>query len=102
MKFALAAGVLILVATGVGPAAAAPNPAPEISSAATKTKPAKRAKPKQRRQTQPVPAPRAGPFGWRPADPSFDQQGRPYRPPPGLACPIDLGYGRWASCNDDF
>jgi hypothetical protein len=86
-------------------AAAAPNPAPEISSAATKAKPVKSAKPtksKQRRQAQPVRAPRAAPFGWRPADPSFDQQGRPYRPPPGLACPIDLGYGRWASCNDDF
>ena len=36
--------------------------------------------------------------GWRPADPSFDQQGRRYQPPPGLACPIDLGYGRWGSC----
>lgn len=37
--------------------------------------------------------------GWRPADPSFDQYGRPYRPPPGLDCPVDLGYGRWGSCN---
>jgi hypothetical protein len=37
-------------------------------------------------------------YRWRPADPSFDQQGRPYRPPPGLPCPIDLGYGRWTSC----
>lgn len=40
--------------------------------------------------------------GWKPADPSFDQNGRPYQPPPGLSCPIDLGYGRWASCNDDY
>jgi hypothetical protein len=40
--------------------------------------------------------------GWRPADPSFDQNGRPYQPPPGLACPVDLGYGRWGSCDDDF
>lgn len=40
--------------------------------------------------------------GWRPADPSFDQSGRPYQPPPGLACPVDLGYGRWGSCDDDF
>ena len=37
-------------------------------------------------------------YRWRPADPSFDQHGRPYRPPPGLPCPIDLGYGRWTSC----
>jgi len=44
-------------------------------------------------------APPPGPvYRWRPADPSFDQQGRPYRPPPGLPCPIDLGYGRWTSC----
>lgn len=44
----------------------------------------------------------AGWGGWRPADPSFDQYGRRYLPPPGLSCPVDLGYGRWASCNDDF
>lgn len=44
---------------------------------------------------QPVPA-----YRWRPADPSFDQYGRLYRPPPGLPCPIDLGYGRWASCSN--
>ncbi len=42
------------------------------------------------------PAPQA--FRWRPADPSFDQHGRLYKPPPGLPCPVDLGYGRWASC----
>jgi len=46
--------------------------------------------------------PRPQLWGWRPADPSFDQTGRPYQPPPGLSCPVDLGYGRWASCNDDF
>jgi hypothetical protein len=39
-------------------------------------------------------------YGWRPADPSFDQYGRLYRPPPGLPCPIDLGYGRWTSCSN--
>ena len=39
-------------------------------------------------------------FGWRPADPSFDQQGRRYQPPPGLSCPIDLGYGLWGSCQN--
>ncbi|MGD9922089.1 MAG: hypothetical protein AB7V13_11670 [Pseudorhodoplanes sp.] len=39
-------------------------------------------------------------YRWRPADPSFDQHGRPYRPPPGLSCPIDLGYGRWTSCDN--
>lgn len=37
-------------------------------------------------------------YRWRPADPSFDQNGRLYKPPPGLPCPIDLGYGRWTSC----
>ena len=34
------------------------------------------------------------------ADPSFDEYGRLYRPPPHLAaCAMDLGYGRWVSCN---
>jgi hypothetical protein len=99
MKAVLTAGVVILTTIGASPISAAPNHAPEISSAATRSK---QAKPKQRRQAQPARAPRAAPFRWRPADPSFDQQGRPYRPPPGLSCPIDLGYGRWASCNDDF
>ena len=56
-------------------------------------------------RAQAVPAPQpytSGWGGWRPADPSFDQSGRPYQPPPGLACPVDLGYGRWGSCDDDF
>ena len=49
----------------------------------------------QRVYPHPVPA-----YRWRAADPSFDQYGRLYRPPPGLPCPIDLGYGRWASCSN--
>jgi len=56
-------------------------------------------------RAQPAPPPSYGApgwGGWRPADPSFDQNGRPYQPPPGLACPVDLGYGRWGSCNDDY
>jgi hypothetical protein len=48
----------------------------------------------KRVRAQPVPVAR-----FRPADPSFDEYGRLYRPPPGLACPIDLGYGRFASCS---
>ena len=36
---------------------------------------------------------------WRPADPSFDQDGRPYRNPFPDQCMVDLGYGRWESCN---
>lgn len=56
-----------------------------------------------RAQALPAPQPyTSGWGGWRPADPSFDQYGRPYQPPPGLACPVDLGYGRWGSCDDDF
>jgi hypothetical protein len=38
-------------------------------------------------------------YGWRPADPSFDQDGRPYRNPFPGQCMVDLGYGRWESCN---
>jgi hypothetical protein len=46
-----------------------------------------------------APAPKTpAPSRWRPADPSFDQHGRLYKPPPGLPCPVDLGYGRWTSC----
>ncbi len=60
---------------------------------------------KKQKRTAPTPVPQPqmwGWSGWKPADPSFDQNGRRYQPPPGLACPVDLGYGRWASCNDDF
>jgi hypothetical protein len=38
-------------------------------------------------------------YGWRPADPSFDQDGRPYRNPFPGQCMVDLGYGRWESCD---
>lgn len=38
-------------------------------------------------------------FGWRPADPSFDQDGRPYRNPFPGQCMVDLGYGRFESCD---
>jgi len=38
-------------------------------------------------------------YGWRGADPSFDQYGRPYRNPFPGQCMIDLGYGRWESCS---
>jgi hypothetical protein len=51
---------------------------------------------KKLRVQKQAPAPK--PWRWRPADPSFDQHGRLYKPPPGLPCPVDLGYGRWASC----
>ena len=77
------------------PPALTGNPAPELSAA--QKKPRKTQRTKQRR-----PAPPAAPvYRWRPADPSFDQYGRRYQPPPGLPCPIDLGYGRWTSCLND-
>jgi hypothetical protein len=38
-------------------------------------------------------------YGWRAADPSFDQYGRPYRNPFPGQCMVDLGYGRWESCS---
>jgi hypothetical protein len=68
--------------------------APDIATAAVSELSAAARKP-VRAKVPPKPAPV---FRWRPADPSFDQNGRPYRPPPGLPCPIDLGYGRWTSC----
>ena len=33
------------------------------------------------------------------ADPSFDQNGRPYRPSFYAPCTVDLGYGRFESCD---
>ncbi len=33
------------------------------------------------------------------ADPSFDPSGRPYRPSVYSPCQIDLGYGRFTSCD---
>jgi hypothetical protein len=38
-------------------------------------------------------------YGWRPADPSFDRDGRPYRNPFPGQCMVDLGYGRFESCD---
>ena len=109
MRVALAAGLLITVtALAYGGAAAAENQNAEISSAAkaksvnAKSAKATKSKVKPKPPVLAVRVRRPIPSGWRPADPSFDSKGRPYRPPPGLSCPIDLGYGRWASCNDEF
>jgi len=41
-------------------------------------------------------------FGYRNhpwPDPSFDRSGRPYRPNFYSPCTVDLGYGRFASCD---
>lgn len=35
------------------------------------------------------------------ADPSFDPSGRPYQPNVYTPCTIDLGYGRFTSCDAD-
>lgn len=71
----------------------------DISAQKKKNKKARAA----RAQSFPAPQPyTSGWGGWRPADPSFDQSGRLYQPPPGLDCPVDLGYGRWGSCNDEL
>jgi hypothetical protein len=69
-------------------------------SAAKKKKPAQKKPAHRTRSVHTAPAP--GWTGFRPADPSFDRSGRPYRPPPGLSCPVDLGYGRWGSCDTDY
>jgi hypothetical protein len=66
-----------------------PLEAASASEAASKAR-------KKTRVHKPAPPPEF--YRWRPADPSFDQHGRLYQPPPGLPCPIDLGYGRWTSC----
>ena len=98
-KIALPAALAALLMAAV----AAPRPAdagamPSDNSAAQKQQQKKQKKARTTRSAPPAAyAPPAR--GWRPADPSFDQSGRPYQPPPWLDCPVDLGYGRWGSCN---
>ncbi len=100
-KIALPAALAALLMAAL----AAPRPADAASgsmltdgSAAQKQQQKKQKKARTTRTTPPATyAPAAR--GWRPADPSFDQSGRPYQPPPWLDCPVDLGYGRWGSCN---
>jgi hypothetical protein len=93
----------LAVATGLALSAPAISPAsthaqPFVTEPDAIAAPELSAVRKKVRVKKPAPPPPVQPFGWRPADPSFDQYGRPYRPPPGLPCPIDLGYGRWTSC----
>lgn len=39
--------------------------------------------------------------GWTAADPSFGPDGRLYPRPTNMGdCVIDMGYGRWAGCNN--
>ena len=111
MKALSAAAFLLLIVSLDGRAVASVSTGPNISSAArTGAKPVARKVPVPQNRKSKGGGPHARatqnpqqvPFRWRPADPSFDQQGRPYRPPPGMTCPIDLGYGRWTSCNDDL
>jgi hypothetical protein len=84
---------VLAIAVLLTAAAVTPTEAIELSAAKT-TK-------KKVRVVSPHPAPQPiAVYRWRPADPSFDQNGRLYRPPPGLYCPIDLGYGRWGSCTN--
>lgn len=85
MTSVLKIAAIALAVTLIAPVAA--EPAAEASTS----------KPKKARAHKPALAPKPV-YRWRPADPSFDQYGRPYRPPPGMPCPIDLGYGRWTSC----
>lgn len=84
-------------------ATASALPASQAAVAATDFSARKQAKEK-RKPVHPVPPRAPYPWGWRAfgADPSFDAYGRPYRPPSHIRCPIDLGYGRWTSCDVDF
>lgn len=96
----LAACLALPLSCAVLPASAAA--VSEIAAAATDFSAKKQAR-KKRQTVRRAPPPveyRAGfrAFG---ADPSFDPYGRPYRPPSYLSCPVDLGYGRWTSCDRD-
>jgi len=94
------AAVLIAALPSPNPAKAAAGVSnTDISAAQTKQAPKKQKKPRTTRSAPVNPPPPSAVRGWRPADPSFDQYGRPYQPPPWLDCPVDLGYGRWGSCN---
>ena len=101
IRYAIAAAIggALLMPAMTAPAAHADAAVlkPAISDFSAQAQQKKR---KRQMQHAPVAEPRIR-SGWRAADPSFDQQGRLYRPPPGLDCPVDLGYGRWGSCNFD-
>jgi hypothetical protein len=97
--------ILVAAALVAGPTAASTRAdgasfATGFSAAKKKKKPAQKKPAHRTRSVHTAPAP--GWTGFRPADPSFDRSGRPYRPPPGLSCPVDLGYGRWGSCDTDY
>jgi hypothetical protein len=78
MKLPVTFGALFFVSALALPVQASPIAACEISAAAKKhqKQPARLAMPPSR--------------GWRPADPSFDQQGRLYKPPRGWIAPSTL------------
>jgi hypothetical protein len=86
---------LLAIAVMVTAGTAATVEATEWSAARTTKKKVRVVAPHPYPAYQPVAV-----YRWRPADPSFDQYGRLYQPPPGLYCPIDLGYGRWGSCSN--
>ncbi|MFN3349267.1 hypothetical protein [Pseudorhodoplanes sp.] len=97
-----ASSLLVLVVVSVPVAELRAEPVAAVESAASELSAAQQKPRKTQRTKQRRPAPPAAPvYRWRPADPSFDQYGRRYQPPPGLPCPIDLGYGRWTSCLND-
>ena len=102
MKIPLALAALALMIASAGAQDATPRAAPParaappmLSAVAQDVAPARRARPR-------APAPAPAPPAWRPADPSFG---------PGTAefrrlqregrCVIDLGYGRFRSCNNE-
>lgn len=94
--------ILVAVALAAGPAMA-PVRTDDVSVTTDFSAAKKKRKPPMQRTRSVHAAPTPGwTGGFRPADPSFDRNGRPYQPPPGLSCPVDLGYGRWASCNTDY
>ncbi|HWV54626.1 hypothetical protein [Pseudorhodoplanes sp.] len=95
LKALVAAATVLGLAASIGPVSAAPR-----GDAVSKSE---RVKKPVRHQQRVIRHPQAAPaFAHRQlpwADPSFDRNGRPYRPNVYYPCTVDLGYGRFASCD---
>ena len=94
----LAATLIAASPLALSPAIAAPKGEPSAKSQSVHKQVRHRA---HQRSIRHLPStPRSSAYRNHPwPDPSFDRSGRPYRPNIYSPCTVDLGYGRFASCD---